>query len=81
MRLRSGHLHVDTTRRGFLTCTRSVIGFACPCTPLSSKYGEEENVVAADARTMFALVINVQHPRLFPLRTNLDFGRFGIESR
>lgn len=29
-----------------LTFTRSVIGIAMPCAPRSSKYGEEEKVVA-----------------------------------
>ena len=36
-----------------LTFTRSVMGSAIPCVPRSSKYGDDENVVAWEARTIF----------------------------
>ncbi len=40
-----------------LTFTRSVIGCAVPCEPLSSKYGDDEKVkeVACEERTMLML--------------------------
>jgi hypothetical protein len=45
-RIKESHMGV------VLTFTRSVMGSAIPCAPRSSKYGEDEKVVAWEVRTI-----------------------------